>query len=364
MKNLSVKIIVFLFITPLPFTACGDEEPENLKPQPKTYTEYFGVNMSGAEFGGIYPGVDGTHYGYPTKKDLEYFKNKGLLMIRFPFRWERIQHEMNGPLIQSEINKMHTFMQAAEDLNMHVLLDMHNFGRYCIYSDGVNSANNQYVLIGNVRCTIENFCDVWKKLVSEFKDYKCLWGYDIMNEPYQMLKTTPWNVIAQEAIYAIREIDTIAPIIISGDEFSSARRWKEVSDNLKFLEDPHNNLVFQAHVYFDSDTSGSYTKGYDEDGATNNTGVQRLKPFIDWLKENNKRGFVGEYGVPDDDGRWLDVLDAALKYLQDNGINGTYWSAGPRWGDYKLAVQPSDNYTVDRPQMEVLTRYKTVKQVY
>ena len=36
---------------------------------------------------------------------------------------------------------------------------------------------------------------------------------------------------------------------------------------------------------------------------------------------------------------------------------GTYWSAGPRWGDYKLAVQPSNNYTVDRPQMAVLEKY-------
>ena len=44
---------------------------------------YFGVNLSGAEFGGIYPGVDGTHYGYPTYKDLDYFKGKGLNLIPF-----------------------------------------------------------------------------------------------------------------------------------------------------------------------------------------------------------------------------------------------------------------------------------------
>ena len=56
------------------------------------------------------------------------------------------------------------------------------------------------------------------------------------------------------------------------------------------------------------------------------------------MVSHGKRGFVGEYGVPDDDGRWLDILDSALKYLQENGVNGTYWSAGPRWGDYKLAV--------------------------
>lgn len=361
LKNCVKYLLLFVSII---LVSCGTNDPNIEDPKSQSHTEYFGVNMSGAEFGGIYPGVEGTHYGYPTKKDLEYFKNKGLRMVRFPFRWERIQSEMNGPLISSEITKMHTFMQAADELNMKVLLDMHNFGRYCVYCDGLNSANNQYVIIGNARCTVKNYCDVWEKLVAEFKDYDCLWGYDVMNEPYQMLSTTPWDKIAQEVINAVRKVDTITPIIISGNEFSSAKRWLEVSNDLKNLTDPNNNLIFQAHVYFDADASGEYAKGYDEDGANINTGVQRIKPFIDWLKANNKRGFIGEYGVPDNDGRWLDILDSALKYMQENGVNGTYWSAGPRWGSYPLAVQPTNNYTVDRPQMEILQKYKTVTQLY
>ena len=89
---------------------------------------------------------------------------------------------MNGPLITTELAKMKEFVQA-EDLNMKVLLDMHNFGRYCVYSNGVNSDDNQFVVIGNAQCTVDNFCDVWKKLAKEFKDYKNIWGYDIMNEP-------------------------------------------------------------------------------------------------------------------------------------------------------------------------------------
>ena len=318
--------------------------------------------MSGAEFGGIYPGIDGTHYGYPTEKDLDYFKAKGLYLIRFPFRWERIQPAMNGELNTTELEKMKLFVKAAEERNMQILLDMHNFGRYCIYCDGKDSKNNQYAIIGNSRCTIENLCDVWIKLAKEFKDYKNIWGYDIMNEPNAMLKTTPWFNIAQACIDAIRTVDTKTTIVVSGDEFSSAKRWKEVSDNLKDLIDPSNNLIFQAHVYFDHDTSGNYAKDYDEDGANIQTGVARLRPFVEWLQENNKRGFVGEYGVPDKDGRWLDILDAALKYLQDNGVNGTYWSAGPRWGDYPLAIQPTENYTKDRPQMEILLKYKSVWQ--
>ena len=183
-------------------------------------------------------------------------------------------------------------------------------------------------------------------------------------EPYGMLRTTPWETIAQACINAIREVDTETMLVISGNEYSSASRWKEVSDGLKNLVDPCDNMIFQAHVYFDWDASGNYSRSYDEDGATIQTGVARLRPFVEWLKENGKRGFVGEYGVPDDDGRWLDILDSALKYLQENGVNGTYWSAGPRWGDYKLAVQPTDNYTVDRPQLATLLKYKTTVQVY
>lgn len=165
------KILTFVFAAAL-MTSCGNEDGlggDGGNGGGTEHTEYFGVNMSGAEFGNVYPGVDGTHYGYPTKKDLEYFKEKGLRMIRFPFRWERIQSEMNGPLITTELAKMKEFVQAAEDLNMKVLLDMHNFGRYCVYSNGVNSDDNQFVVIGNAQCTVENFCDVWKNWLRSSK---------------------------------------------------------------------------------------------------------------------------------------------------------------------------------------------------
>ena len=44
-------------------------------------------------------------------------------------------------------------------------------------------------------------------------------------------------------------------------------------------------------------------------------------------------GLVGEYGVPDDDGRWLAIIpDSALKHLQEYGVNGTYWLGRPSLG--------------------------------
>lgn len=176
-----------------------------------------------------------------------------------------------------------------------------------------------------------------------------------MNEPHNMLSSSPWDKIAQECIDAIREVDRQTPIVVEGNEFASSSKWTNLSQDLKDLTDPSDKLIFQAHVYFDNDASGKYVKDYDGEQATEDIGVERLKPFVEWCKKYGKQGFVGEYGVPDNDPRWLVTLDKALQYLSENGIGGTYWSAGPRWGDDALAVQPINGQ--DRPQMSVIGKY-------
>lgn len=320
---------------------------------------YFGVNMSGAEFAAVYPGVDGTHYGYPTSSDIEYFAKRGFRLIRFPFRWERVQKELGGELDATELQKMKDVVAAAQALDVYVILDLHNFGRYCTYSNGTNSNDNNYAILGSRTCSTASFCDLWKRLAKEFMGYSIIWGYDIMNEPHDMLTSSPWEDMAQECIYAIREVDKQTPIVVEGNEYASASKWTNLSNNLKNLVDPSDRLIFEAHVYFDNDASGKYLGTYDSERCTEDVGVERVRPFVEWCKANGKQGFVGEYGVPDNDERWLVTLDKALAYLAENGIGGTYWSAGHRWGDYSLAVQPIDGQ--DRPQMAVLDKYLKAK---
>lgn len=331
----------------------------------KTSTSCFGVNMSGGEFGGLYPGTYEAHYVYPTAADLDYFKTKNLNLIRFPFRWERVQHELDGPLNSFDIDKMKEFVQAAEDRNMPIILDMHNFARRQI--------NKQDILIA-VQITREQLANCWRQLAQEFKDYNNIWGYDIMNEPHDMWYGMRWHQIAQAVIDSIRTVDTKTPIIVSGDRWSSPayNHWTIYNDTLYKLKDPANNLIFQAHLYFDKDQSGSYTKTvdgrkvpstYEEEGAYPEIGVDRMKPFVKWLGDHGVRGFVGEYGIPDDAAdleKWGLVLENFLQYLYDNKIPGTYWSAGPRWGNDRLAVQPAHN--VDRPQMRFIEKFTNCKE--
>ncbi len=318
------------------------EAPAAPAPMPSRVPAPFGVNLAGGDF------ANESDYQYPHAAELDYFKSKGLTLIRLPFKWHRIQPEINGPLAEKDLNAIRNFVWDARTRGMWVLLDMHNYGR--------NKVDGTTYVIGEPELPIESAGDVWRRLAEEFKDFDNIYAYGLMNEPYGMTSHTPWVNIAQEMIDAIRTVDTKTPIMVGGESYSSADRWQSVSDNLRNLVDPSGDLIFEAHVYFDNDASGSYDKSYDEENTTENTGINRLKPFVEWLERYNFRGFVGEYGVPDNDPRWNVVLDKTLAYLQENHINGTYWAAGSRWGNHHMSVHPYNDLS-DRPQMEVLEKY-------
>lgn len=334
----------------------------------------FGVNLSGAEFGGHYlaqgqpyPGMRGTHYDYPLPWQLDYLKGKGMNLIRFPFRWERIQRELNGELYAEEIQLMKNLINGANERNMKIFIDMHNFGRR-----GRSEYDLDLIDGNNSPVTRHHLADAWKKLALEFKDLN-LWGYDLMNEPHDMANSNSWFIIAQEVIDSIRTVDMNTPIIICGDRWSSAYHWPGSSDNLKNLNDPADKLIYQAHLYFDANESGTYNGTYASENATPQTGVNRATPFVNWLKANNKKGFLGEYGFPvysdgskqTDEEKWALVLDNMLKYLQENAVTGTYWSTGTRWGRNKLSADPKDSPDgkSDRPQMLVLEKYKMTNAI-
>lgn len=331
-KIVSIDYVKFIGAAPAP------------SPMPSAIPAPFGVNLAGAEFS------KGTqNYGYPYPEELDYYQSKGLNLIRLPFRWDRIQPDLNGALNEKELSVMKRFIWEARKRNVRVLLDMHNSCRRFVDGSSV-----EYI-IGSPQVSIANVADVWKKLALEFKDFENIWGYGIMNEPHGLLPETPWFNIAQAIITDIRSVDSQTTIVVGGESYSSAQRWVNASDNLRFLQDPSDNITYEAHAYFDNDASGTYKKNYDQENATPNKGIDRLKPFVDWLKKYKLRGFIGEYGVPDNDPRWLTVLDNAVKYMKENNLNGTYWAGGMRWGTYSLDVQPRNG--VDRPQIAVLQNY-------
>jgi endoglucanase len=308
----------------------------------------FGINICGAEFEEkTIPGILNQDYAYPSETDIEYFYQQGFQLMTIPFKWERVQNMPGGDLNQENIDEIRRVLSYCAPRNIRVILTMHNFGRY-------RMGETDHVVGGNT-VTRNQFTDFWMKMARALKDIKNIYGFEIMSEPHDMGQFD-WFTTAQEAINGIRTIDKKTSIIISGENYANAEKWWQYSDVLKNLTDPSNNIIYDAHCYFDKNYSGRYAESYEESGVDEYTGVMRIMPFVRWLKDNNKKGTIGEYGIPDNDLRWLKLLDNFLKYLSENNINGCYWAAGSRWDKYPLSVQPY--VQEDRPQMEVLLRYK------
>ncbi len=329
--------------TPVPTQLPPTQVPPTATPTPNPVSVSYlrGVNLNGAEFGGDnLPGIYGTHYIYPTSAELDYYKSKGLTLIRLPVRWERLQHSVYAPLDPTELGRLDEFVAAIRAHDMRVIIEPHNFARY----------NGQ--LIGTAAVPNSAFSDFWHRVAEHYRGETAIWAYGLMNEPHDT--DGHWPAAAQAGVDGIREVDQARLILVPGDGWSSASGWQQNNANL-WVSDPADNIMYEAHVYFDADNSGSYTRGYDADGAYPTIGVDRLRPFTNWLKARNARGFLGEYGVPDNDPRWLVVLDNFLGALDSAGLGGTYWAGGPWWGDYPLSIEPRDGR--DRPQVPILVRH-------
>ncbi len=306
----------------------------------------FGVNLAGGEFGTPLPGSYGYDYIYPSAAEFDYYNSKGLKLIRLPFKWERLQHTLNGSLNATELARLDTVVGYASARGMKVILDMHNYAR--------RKQSGTTYLIGTGPVTMDAFGDVWRRIADHYKGNSAIYGYGIMNEPYSTTNT--WPVMAQTAVNAIRTVDLTTHVIVAGDGWSNATGWRSKNPNLD-TQDPVGRLIYEAHCYFDNNLSGTYDQSYDGEGAYPMIGVDRVKEFVEWLQETGNKGFIGEYGVPGNDSRWNTVLDNFLAYLDANGVSGTYWAGGPWWGTYPLSCEPTSNFTVDKPQMSVLENY-------
>lgn len=364
-----------------PCTGIFNKEDGKLPPRRQPF---LGVNLSSAS-GGNVPGTLNTDYAMPKMEDLWYFNAKGVKLFRFPFRWRRIQRELYGELNMADINAMKAVIEEAERLGMWVMLDMHDYAEYTIRHNGT-APDTVFQLDGRYKTWISEtnqnygpwkvadepgerdlrdaFVDVWVKLANEFKDYSNIWGYDLQNEP-KGVDLEGLRVCYQRVIDEVRKVDTKAAIVVEGKNFSAAGGWPSNAAGLENLTDPiGNNIIYQAHCYFDSDNSGTYQKDYDTEIKDPKVYKTRLDPFVNWLKEKGKRGMLGEFGVPyngaeHSDERYMVLIDSVFSYLKQNQLTATIWCAGYFYEKNHLSVSPDKNYCDEKSTMLIMEKYIT-----
>jgi endoglucanase len=302
-----------------------------------------GINLPSGAFGEHSHGIYGRDYVYPSAKDLDYYAEKGFAVVRLPYRWERLQHTLFGELDSTELTRIKNVIAAAGARNMRVIISPHNFGRYPV--------NGVEMPIGSSAVPIEAFADFSNKVAAAFAGDGEVYGLSLMNEPHDLGGI--WKQIAQAGLDAIRRADPQRLVLAPGDHWSSAYSWQQY--NVDFLlHDPASRLMYEGHQYFDADRTGTYKDKYPLSGTSPDRGVEWVRPFVDWLKQHEQRGIITEFGVPNNDARWLDLLQPLLLYLAQQKTPWTYWAGGAWLGNYSLSADP--NKGVDRPIMSVLTK--------
>jgi endoglucanase len=303
-----------------------------------------GVNLSGAEFNNTrLPGRLNFDYIYPTRPELEYFRDAGMTVIRLPFRWERLQPVLGSPLDAAELDQIRTVVGWAKELDMCVVLDLHNFGRY-----GAQ-------VLGGATLSPNMFTDVWLRLAAEFKDPKqTIFG--LMNEP-SPIPIAQWTDIAQQTLLALRGAGASNLILVGSGRWSGAHEWNKVMDGtsaaaeFKGFRDPANNYAIELHQYADSNYSGTGTACIEP------AKLQKILADINtWAKLEHRKFFLGEFGVANS-APCLAALDAMLEAMRDDTVwlGWSYWAAGRWWGTYPFSIQPVGK--TDAAQMTVLKRF-------
>jgi endoglucanase len=303
-----------------------------------------GVNLAGGEFGSALPGADGKDYTFPTRSDVDYYLAKGMNTFRIGFKWERMQRSAYGAFDATYLARLDSVVAYATSKGARVILNPHNFARY--YGSTVGSA------------AVPNgvFADFWKKVATKYAANDKVM-FNLVNEPHDMV-TEQWVGAANAAIAAIRGVGASNVIIVPGNAWTGAHSWyssgygtPNATAMLK-VSDPKNNVLFEVHQYMDSDSSGG-------SGTCISTtiGKERLMGFVKWLRDNKKKGFLGEF-AGGNNATCNTAVRTMLDYVHASSdvlVGWTWWAGGPWWGEYVFTLNPIAGR--DRPQMAILAPF-------
>lgn len=199
----------------------------------------------------------------------------------------------------------------AKQNEIKILVDMHfPFGGSIAATLNPLATFNQYYY--------DNMLIIWKEIVNRYKGNDSVWGYEIINEPYQFtlsangpLDLTYWT-FQQRFVEATREIDGDKKIIVDVNGYTNPQMYKYIEPMINAT-----NIWYTAHMYLPrqyttaTNTTGTYPGMLINGVPVNKSYLQNLiKPVRDFQLAFNVPIYIGEFSTP----RW--TLGCA-EYLRD-----------------------------------------------
>lgn len=285
-------------------------------------------------------------------------------------RWQLIRREDDGQddgfydaWLESSLDKLDEFLVQAESLGCRVVVDLHsppgggmNPG---LYVDAgtvfFNSAESQ-----------KRFIKAWKQIALRYKGRQSIWGFDLLNEPYDKEKGADclkWDQLAAEAGRAIRDIDPDRTLIVE------CAGWASPYAFAFFTPLPLERVVYSFHMYIPFEYTHQGLYGMNTPyaypgkiaGKTWNRAalVDFLYSAIEFSKKNGVQMYVGEFGAV----RWSKGAD---QYFSDliSIFEEYHWDwcyqAFREWEGW--SAEHDDNRTNTAPAAQETARLKALKQ--
>lgn len=318
-----------------------------------------GTNLCGMEGG--YDFADNSHgpiagHDYPvhSTKLIDYFKSKGITILRFLFSWERMTDSLYGPVPKpwgvgaGYVEYFNNYKRIVDYATSHGITVIMEPWQASVNGD-TGGATWRGQLLGSV-VDLYAFADFWGKMATIFKDNPLV-HYGLVNEPNNM-STMTWFTVAQKCIDYIRNAGAKTPIYVPGNGWTGASTWKTSSawydsatpqrDNAygwlnanglgSPLWDPLHNLVAEVHCYADPNAGGGTT-----DIASPTVIGDRLKDAVTEARAHGYKVFVGELGFYAGATQARTLWTNTLAYVNANPdviVGYTWWAAGsPGWWD-------------------------------
>jgi hypothetical protein len=288
--------------------------------------------VGGAQIGVMIEGPEQSWTGFPSASDLDFLKSNGVNLVRLPITWELMQNTLNGPLNQTYLSGLETFLGEAAQRGMKVIVTLDNDALYDANWQGDEAARGGHFSgqdqlgqpIGSAAVPVSAFTNFWTQLSTALVGNPGVGGYDLMNEP-AYVSPSAWQTDAQSAVNAIRTVDTKTALYVAGAEWTVPSTWALpwYSGSLS-VTDPDNNLYYEGHQFADPVSNGLSYSAYNPSTDYANMYSDLLQPWVQWLNQHSDKGLLGEFGVPVNDPKWLSTLDSLLDYMQEKGIAGTY----------------------------------------
>ncbi|KAF1960039.1 endoglucanase precursor [Byssothecium circinans] len=286
--------------------------------------KWFGINESGAEFGeGNFTGVYGKEFIWYDFNTIDQFIAQGVNMFRLNFLMERLTpNKLTAPLDKLYLGNLTEQVNYITSKGAYAMIQPHNYGRF--YKEIITDT--------------AGFKTWWKTLAEQYKNNDLV-VFDTNNEYHDMDQQLVFN-LNQASIDGIREAGATKQYITpEGNSWSGAWTWVSSGNGASLinLKDPQNKLIYQMHQYLDVDGSGSHAECVSATIFS-----ERLKAATQWLKDNKKQGFLGEFAAGPN-AQCLSALQDGMQYLADNKdvwTGAAWWAAGPWWGDYMYSMEP------------------------